>query len=260
MGMLRQFATETFALFCATHNRYVATLCDPKKLCCDHCDSNWVWCDFLRPKHLTFALLCAAQNRYVATSRVEVCGLCFDRLDPRCLCFDYVQSRKNISTNFDQGKTFRPSSTEELFSTQSARCSKNPLNINEPRLDWSKWAARREIAVFAKYGIKVRNLVRARPALIEPADYKRTQNIWLRRSTEEKTRRKKSREAGWLEKRFQKAREGGVLSNSVLWEEADAEVRSFFSFYASARKETAKYNRKCQVSTCTVQQQKTSWQ
>ena len=66
--------------------------------------------------------------------RVEVCNLCFDwidhklvyfdRLDPDCLCFAFVRPRKNIyfdpvwprkniSTKFDRGKTFRPSSTEE---------------------------------------------------------------------------------------------------------------------------------------------------
>ena len=35
--------------------------------------------------------------------RVEVCDLCFDRLDQKMVCFDYVRQRKKI----------RPSSTEE---------------------------------------------------------------------------------------------------------------------------------------------------
>ena len=67
------------------------------------------------------------------TSRVEVCDLCFDRLDqklvrfhsldlgsicfdrldPSCLCFDSVRPSKNISIKFDRGKAYRPSSTEE---------------------------------------------------------------------------------------------------------------------------------------------------
>ena len=54
---------------------------------------------------------------------------------------------------------------------------KNPSSINqvwekasaEPRLEWSKWAAIHETAVFAKDGIEVRNL-RARPVLVEPAE------------------------------------------------------------------------------------------
>ena len=54
---------------------------------------------------------------------------------------------------------------------------KNPSSINqvwekasaEPQLEWSKWAAIHETAVFAKDGIEVRNL-RARPALVEPTE------------------------------------------------------------------------------------------
>ena len=55
---------------------------------------------------------------------------------------------------------------------QSARYFKNPLNTNpfwenasiEPPLERSQWAAILEIAVFAKDGIEVRNLLgRARP-------------------------------------------------------------------------------------------------
>ena len=54
--------------------------------------------------------------------------------------------------------------------------SKNPLNINpfwerasaEPPLELTKWAAILEMAVFAKDGIEIRNLLRARPTLVEP--------------------------------------------------------------------------------------------
>ena len=50
MGMLRLCATEKFARLCATQNRYDATLRDPKKVCCGHCDSKKVCCDFAQPK------------------------------------------------------------------------------------------------------------------------------------------------------------------------------------------------------------------
>ena len=61
---------------------------------------------------------------------------------------------------------------------QPAVISKNPLNINpfweralaEPPLEWTKWAAILEMAVFAKDGIEIKNLLRARPTLVEPAE------------------------------------------------------------------------------------------
>ena len=49
---LRDFArnkTDIMRL-CATQNRCVATLRDPKKVCCGHCDSKKVCCDFAQPK------------------------------------------------------------------------------------------------------------------------------------------------------------------------------------------------------------------
>ena len=56
--------------------------------------------------------------------------------------------------------------------------SKNQLNINpfweresaEPPLEWTKWAALLEMAVFAKDGIEVRNLLRTRPPLVESSE------------------------------------------------------------------------------------------
>ena len=61
---------------------------------------------------------------------------------------------------------------------QPAGYSKNPLNVNpfwenasvEPPLEWSKWAAILEMAVFAKDGIELRILLRARPPLVEPPE------------------------------------------------------------------------------------------
>ena len=54
--------------------------------------------------------------------------------------------------------------------------TKNPLSINpfwkkasaEPPLEWSKWAAILEMAVFAKDGIEDSKLLRIKPALLEP--------------------------------------------------------------------------------------------
>ena len=121
MGMLQLFANEIFARLCATQNRYVATLRDPKKVWCYHCDSKWVCCDFVRPKYLRdFARL--KKNNFLdfgSQFRVEVCNscsdsldpgsMCFDRLESSCLFFDNVRPRKNISTKFDLRKTFRSS-------------------------------------------------------------------------------------------------------------------------------------------------------
>ena len=61
---------------------------------------------------------------------------------------------------------------------QSAGFSKNPLNFNPiwekasavPPLEWSKWAAKLEMAVFAKDGIEIRNLQRSKPPLVEPTE------------------------------------------------------------------------------------------
>ena len=61
---------------------------------------------------------------------------------------------------------------------QPAGFSKNPLNINpfcertsaEHPLEWTKWAAILKMAVFAKDGIEIRNLLRARPQLVEPSE------------------------------------------------------------------------------------------
>ena len=58
---------------------------------------------------------------------------------------------------------------------QSARYSKIMQNINpfrkkvsaEPPLEWSKWQAILEMAVFAKDGIEVRNLLRIKLPPIE---------------------------------------------------------------------------------------------
>ena len=59
-----------------------------------------------------------------------------------------------------------------------AGLSKSPLNIitfwerasAEPPKEWTNWAAILEMAVFAKDGIEIQNLLRARPPLVEPSE------------------------------------------------------------------------------------------
>ena len=96
---------------------------------------------------------------------------------------------------------------------QPAGFSKNPLNINpfwdkasvEPPLEWSKCAAIMEMAIFAKDGIEVRNLLR-----------------------------NQEKGVGW-ENHVIKAGEKGVLCNSFRWDEADAKVRSYLFLCLGAK-------------------------
>ena len=82
----------------------------------------------------------------------------------------------------------------------------------EPPLEWSKWAAILEMAVFAKAGIEVRNLLRIKPTLFEPA-----KPIYQVQITGETEAQNKNRDVRNQEKRVgfenlvQKAREKGVL-------------------------------------------------
>ena len=106
---------------------------------------------------------------------------------------------------------------------QPAGYSKNLLNINplwekasaEPPLEWSRWAAILEMAVFAKDGVEVRNLLRAKPPLVEPLE-----PIYKVEITGETKAQRKNRDIRNQEKRVDwdnqvlKAREKGVLCNS----------------------------------------------
>ena len=120
---------------------------------------------------------------------------------------------------------------------QPAKLLKNPLNISpfwekastEPPLEWSKWAALFEMAVFAKDGIEVRNLPRNKPPLVE-----RTEPIYeVEIMGETKPKRKtgkleiKKRESGGITTSAGRTREKGVLCISFRWDEADAKVRSY---------------------------------
>ena len=119
---------------------------------------------------------------------------------------------------------------------QPAGYSKNPLNINpfwekasvEPPLVWSKWAAILEMAVFAKDGIEVRNLLRARPQLVEPSEPVYEVEITGETGAEKTNREVRNQEkiVCW-ENHVIRAREKGVLCISFRWDEADTKVRSY---------------------------------
>ena len=119
---------------------------------------------------------------------------------------------------------------------QPAGFLKNPLKINpfwekasvEPPLEWSKWAAIMETAIFAKDGIEVRKLLRARPALVEPPEPVYEIEITGETDAQRKNReiRNQEKSVSW-ENHVIKAREKGVLCNSFRWEEADAKVRIY---------------------------------
>ena len=61
---------------------------------------------------------------------------------------------------------------------QSAGSAKNPLSINffwekasaEAPLEWSKWVALVELAVFAKDGIEIQNLLREKHPITLPTE------------------------------------------------------------------------------------------
>ena len=127
---------------------------------------------------------------------------------------------------------------------QPAGFSKNPLNINpfwdkasvEPPLEWSKCAAIMEMAIFAKDGIEVRNLLRARPALVEPPEPVYQIEITGETDAQRKIRevRNQEKRVGW-ENHVIKAGEKGVLCNSFRWDEADAKVRSYLFLCLGAK-------------------------
>ena len=88
---------------------------------------------------------------------------------------------------------------------QPAGFWKNPLSINpfwervsaEPPLEWTKWAAILEMAVFAKDGNDIRNLVRAKPPLVEQTEPISEVEI---EGAKKESRRPKSRKTSGLRK------------------------------------------------------------
>ena len=82
--------------------------------------------------------------------------------------------------------------------------------------------------VFAKDGIEIRNLLRARPTLVEPAEPVYELEIQGETDAQRINREvlNQEKQAGW-DNHIIKARERGVLCNSYRWDEADARVRSY---------------------------------
>ena len=119
---------------------------------------------------------------------------------------------------------------------KQAGFSKNPLNINpfwerasaEPPLECTKWPAILEMAVFAKDCIEIRNLLRTRTPLVEPSEPVYEVEITGEMEAQRKNRevRNQEKRVGW-ENHVIKAREKGVLWNSLRWDEADAKLRSY---------------------------------
>ena len=85
------------------------------------------------------------------------------------------------------------------------------------------------MAVFAKDGIEVRNLLRARPPLVEPSEPVYEVEITGETEAQKKNQEVRNQEerVGW-ENHVIKGREKGVLCNSYTWDEADAKARSYY--------------------------------
>ena len=119
---------------------------------------------------------------------------------------------------------------------QPAGSTKNPLSFNsfwekassEPPLEWSKWAAIVELAVFAKDGIVIQNLLREKHEITLPTEPILEVEIQGETHAQRRNRevRNQEKNVDW-ENRCQKARDKGVMCNSVIWDEADARVRSY---------------------------------
>ena len=147
----------------------------------------------------------------------------------------------------------RQKHTSRYDLAQSAVYSKNPIIINpfwekasaETPLKWSIWAAIHEIAVFAKNGIEVRNLLKAKTALLEPA-----KPIYEVEITDETEAQKKN-----LNVRNQKKR--------VAWDyrvQKPEKRASCVTRFLGTRlvQNSATFNKRGQASTCTALLQKSS--
>ena len=152
---------------------------------------------------------------------------------------------------------------------QPAGYSKNPLKINpfwerasvEPPLEWSKMAAILEMAVFAKDGTEIRNLLRARPTLVEPSESVYELEITGETEAQRKNRevRNQEKRVGW-ENHVIKTREKGMLCNSYRWDEADASVRCYLFFSVWEPKAKDRFTRKNLIWYYTMWPHKNLWQ
>ena len=140
--------------------------------------------------------------------------------------------------------------------------SNNPLNINpfreralaEPPLEWTKWAAILEMAVFANDGIEIRNLLRSKPPPAEPSEQIYEVDIPGETKAQKKNPNihNQKKRVGW-ENHVIKAREKGVLCNSFKWDEADAKVRSYL-FLCLGAEELQQKRLNLQLHTVTTQE------
>ena len=130
--------------------------------------------------------------------------------------------------------------------------SKNPLYINpfwkkssaELPFEWSKWAELHEMAVFAKDRIEVRNLLKAKLALFVPAES--ILEVVITGGTEAQ---KKKRD---VKTQRSKKKASCLLGTRLMQKSA------VISFYVSARRDSARFIKRGQASTCTVFQQNSS--
>ena len=117
---------------------------------------------------------------------------------------------------------------------QSAGYSKKPLNINpfwerasaEPPLEWTKWAAIMEMAVFAKDEIKIRNLLRPKPSLTDPVEP--VYEIEIQGETDAQ---RKNREVRNQEKREKPGRKGFYVTHTDGTKQTHGSEATFFSVW-----------------------------
>ena len=113
---------------------------------------------------------------------------------------------------------------------------KNPFSIYsfwekasvEPPLEWIKWSAIVELAIFAKDGIEIQNLLREKPDITLPTEPIFEVEIQGETGAQRRNRevRNQEKSVDW-KNRCQKARDKGVMCNSVIWDEEDVRVRSY---------------------------------
>ena len=113
------------------------------------------------------------------------------------------------------------------------------------------------MAVFAKDGVEIRNLLRRRPQLVEPSEPVYEVEITVETEAQKKNRELPNQEkrVGW-ENHVIKAREKGVLCNSFRWEEADAKVRSYLFLCrgAEGQRQIQQLRPNLQLHTVTTQE------
>ena len=135
MGMLRFCAIEIIARHCATQNRYNVILCVPKKVCCDHCDSIVICCDFVRSKNMRdFAqpktdMVGLPESRFaicVSTDSNEKWYVLTVSTQDQSILTDSTQQVVYFVTMFDRGRTFQPSWTEDKTFRPSSTKEKRP--------------------------------------------------------------------------------------------------------------------------------------